>query len=174
MSLRLVQVKPIIDYKEVAKLMIKDLTLLNDICAKSFTQSDKLSLLKEMDNLTNELRHEFPFLLHAIDNLIFDNFNRTLPTEKEMQISFKERLCEFLPSAKAISKNSNSKHRPDLWLAIDGEEVPVEMKLNAFDSKALRQLQRYMNFYNCKKGIAVAKELDCKIPDNITFLEFKF
>ena len=44
------------------------------------------------------------------------------------------------------------------------------MKLNGFDGKALKQLERYMKVYKCEKGIAVGRTLNVKLPQNIEFV----
>jgi len=161
-----------VDSREVAEMVDRDLKLLNNICSRSFLESNKLALLDEVKEASGATRHAFPFLMHAVDSLIIDNFFKTLPTEMDMQASFRARINEFLPEAEIIEKKSRSKHIPDLWVMIDKEEIPVEMKLKGFNIKALEQLQRYMFFYKCKRGIAVAQTLDCEIPGNITFIKF--
>ena len=53
---------------------------------------------------------------------------------------------------------------------MNGEDVPVEIKLHAFENKALFQLQRYMDFYNASMGIAVGNFLCVDLPENIIFI----
>ena len=163
-----------VDSRDVAVMVEKNLTLLNDVCVRSLTEPNKLALLDELDLVTDALRHSYPFLMHAVRNLVVDSFFKVLPNEMDMHASFISRINEFLPTAEIIGRKDSIRHIPDLWVAIDGDEIPVEMKLNGFGPKALRQLQRYMFFYKSKQGIAVARSLNCEIPDNITFIEFSF
>ena len=55
-------------------------------------------------------------------------------------------------------------------MRINGEDVPVEMKLGTFNKKALTQLQRYISHYGSLSGIAVGESLKVVLPDNITFI----
>lgn len=84
---------------------------------------------------------------------------------------FSERVKELLGNdAKIIKRIDDVHHRPDFWVRLNGEDIPVEIKLNKFNQKALNQLLRYMNFYETSKGIAVGSELDVQLPDNIIFI----
>lgn len=79
--------------------------------------------------------------------------------------------CEIiLDGVKLIKKKSIYGHYPDAWVKIGVEEIPVEVKLNDFDKKALKQLERYINVYNKKKGIAVGRKLSVELPHNIAFV----
>lgn len=82
---------------------------------------------------------------------------------------FKRDLALILPGAKIISVKNSQKHAPDLWLSINNKNVPVEAKLHKFNEAAKKQLLRYMDFYKCDQGIAIAQTIDCDLPDNITF-----
>lgn len=73
---------------------------------------------------------------------------------------------------KIISRKNNIHHVPDAWVLKNNDYIPVEIKLEKFNNKALQQLKRYMDFYNCDKGIASARELTVKLPDNIEFIPF--
>jgi putative transposon-encoded protein len=76
----------------------------------------------------------------------------------------------FGNNAEIVKKSNNPKHQPDAWVRIENQYIPVEIKLHSFDKKALSQLQRYMNFYNCKQGIAVGNSLMVDLPENIIFI----
>jgi len=70
-------------------------------------------------------------------------------------------------------KSINSKF-PDAWLKDRNDEfIPMEMKKDKFNSKALKQLLGYMKTYNCEKGIAIGRTLDVDLPDNIEFISLK-
>lgn len=91
--------------------------------------------------------------------------------EYTIQRGFKENIDKiFNGKAKLIEKKNNNRHIPDVWIELENEEIPVEVKLDKFDNKALKQLERYMKFYNCNKGIAVAKSYTASSKDNIIFI----
>ena len=92
--------------------------------------------------------------------------------EMYYQRLFKENIKKVIPNAEIIDKQVIDKNYPDAWVSIDGEEIPVEVKRNAFNKRALLQLQRYMNVYQKKRGIAVAATLTVELPDNIRFIPF--
>ena len=68
-------------------------------------------------------------------------------------------------------------HRPDAWVRLgmfeDCDLAPVEIKLCDFNITALRQLQRYMDFYKCDYGIAVGRKLTVTLPNNVFFISIK-
>lgn len=71
-----------------------------------------------------------------------------------------------------VTPKDNPKHKPDAWIDRNGELIPVECKLHDFDTNALKQLTRYMTFYHTEHGIAVARNLTVKLPNNIEFVPF--
>ena len=101
------------------------------------------------------------------------NAFRTLTLKEKNEYSvhtlFKENYSKFYEGEIIYHKN-NPRHIPDAWVEKDGECIPVEMKRYCFDKQALEQLTRYINFYNCKHGIAVGEKLTVKLPDNIIFI----
>lgn len=85
---------------------------------------------------------------------------------------FEKHLTKVLgESSKIIKGRSDAKNKPDAWIEISGEEIPVEMKKGCFDAKALRQLQRYMTAFNSKLGIAVGMSMTVDCPSNVIFVE---
>ena len=60
-----------------------------------------------------------------------------------------------------------------MWLRNNMQEIPVEVKKFEFGRAALKQLLRYMKFYKCDKGIAVAKKLIVELPENIRFISIE-
>ena len=85
-------------------------------------------------------------------------------------------LLKFIPKLTRlgviVTHKDNPKHKPDAWIDRNGELIPVECKLHDFDTKALKQLTRYMTFYHTEHGIAVARNLTVKLPNNIEFVPF--
>lgn len=74
---------------------------------------------------------------------------------------------------KVIHKKSDGLNIPDSWVEKDNKIIPVEVKKEEFNQKALKQLLRYMKTYNCKNGIAVAKKLTINLPKEIEFISIK-
>lgn len=92
--------------------------------------------------------------------------------EFTIQNMFKENVEKILGSKYHLlkEKNNNPKHIPDAWVIYEDQEIPVEVKYNKFDKKALKQLQRYMKVYKSKTGIAIGRTLETNLPDNICFV----
>jgi len=111
----------------------------------------------------------FNELYEATIEKIARNFD--FKNEFYYQDLFKEK-AEELGYGKIASHKDNPKHKPDAWIDRNGELIPVECKLSDFDTKALKQLARYMTFYHAEHGIAVARNLTIELPDNIEFIPF--
>lgn len=92
--------------------------------------------------------------------------------EFTIQRIFKENVEKILGSEYHLlkEKKNNPKHIPDAWVTYKGQEIPVEVKYNKFDKKALKQLERYMKVYKSKMGIAIGNDLEVNIPANIRFV----
>lgn len=100
-----------------------------------------------------------------------DIVRNNLKTEASIYPRFKKSVKSlFGENAKILKKKNNPKHQPDSWIRVNNQDIPVEIKLNQFNEKALKQLQRYMRFYKCKKGIAVGSSLSVVLPENIVFI----
>jgi hypothetical protein len=94
--------------------------------------------------------------------------------EFALQDLFKSRVKELIsPEAEIVSVPRLKKHWPDSFVKLGDEVIPVEVKLDAFDNKALRQLMRYMKAYDAQRGLAVAGRLTVELPTNISFIELK-
>lgn len=127
--------------------------------------------LQLVDEAFSELN--CPWIEHCVRETIMTWFSNSRPNEQTVYKWFTKNYKEKLGKVYEIKKRkNNSKHIPDFWLSVDGEDVPVECKLGEFDDKALKQLQRYMDYYVCKRGVAVAQKLSTELPSNITFIEF--
>jgi hypothetical protein len=110
---------------------------------------------------------------HTIrESLLHNLINYCISTEKDVYVWFCKNYQQVLGSEyKIVSKKNDPHHHPDFWVEKDGNEIPVECKLDSFTAAALRQLQRYMDFYGASKGIAVGRKLVCELPENIDFIE---
>lgn len=98
-----------------------------------------------------------------------DFADRNQRKEFYYQELFKEK-SEKLGYGKIIEYRNDGFNKPDAWVEKNGEKIPVEVKLNDFDGKALNQLLRYMTVYKAKNGIAVGRNLKVGIPPNIMFV----
>jgi hypothetical protein len=90
--------------------------------------------------------------------------------EFDLHKKFKSMVSTLIPGAKIILFKNNKEHIPDFWVDVNGLRSPVEIKYGKFGFSALKQLKRYMKFYDCKSGYAVARELTCTLPNSITFI----
>lgn len=86
-------------------------------------------------------------------------------TEFDVHKEFWANLHSHLPRAKRIYRKSDGVNVPDGWVELDGMDVPVEIKRDAFGSSAVRQLRRYMTAYGATMGVAVGKFFH-GIPDS--------
>ena len=88
-----------------------------------------------------------------------------------IQVRFKEQLSTLIPGAVLCDQPKvKTQKKPDAWILLDGEVIPVEVKRGAFGNMALAQLLGYMQIFGAKKGIAVAPTLTCSLPDGIVFV----
>ena len=137
---------------------------------KAIEELRKLSVFRDPDNL--EIYSDKTFMNYR-DLLMKDLMEMKIINEFYYQDLFKKHYKSFLPLAELVKRKNNPKHIPDAWLKENGEYIPVEVKLEKFGARALKQLNRYMEFYDCKNGIAVADELTVELPDNIQFINNK-
>lgn len=132
--------------------------------------SDPIDLVNEMFDTVfgyNELEWMRHCVIQRAISVYFD------ASERDVHKWFKQEYKNILGHGyDIIKKANNAKHIPDFWLSFGGEEIPVECKLNKFDSKALSQLKRYMDFYGSNQGIAVASTLAVDLPYNIKFIKY--
>lgn len=134
-----------------------------------------LDMAEEINDKFNIIPNKnFHSISYAISISIFYTMRCQL-NEKESEIVkiIKENLNEYIPNATLIKKVSNKNNIPDIWVEINKKDIPIEVKTNDFDNKALKQLIRYMVFYNCDKGIAIASNLTCDLPDNVSFINYR-
>lgn len=134
---------------------------------------DNLRIMDEAMEIC-DVGNGFPFVINACREHIMRNFLSCTISEKDVHNWFKSNYKVLLDDKYELIKRKNSpKHIPDFWLLRELEYVPVEIKLNEFNQKALIQLKRYMDFYNCKNGIAVGKSLHCDLPKSIIYVKYE-
>lgn len=83
---------------------------------------------------------------------------------------FWKNLDSLLPGAIRIDAKSRNGHIPDGFIEFNNQSYVLEVKLEKFDAKALKQLCRYMREYSAK-GIAVARHQACELPSDIIFIQ---
>ena len=129
------------------------------------------NMLKEITPLVyqhkDENLHEY---LDVVDFYYFENKMMDRKNEFYYHNLFNNRCEKLFPEFRIIKKKNIPGHYPDAWVEREGEEIPVEVKLNDFNDKALRQLKRYIQVYEKSKGIAIGRKLTVKLPENILFI----
>lgn len=101
----------------------------------------------------------------VMENLVAESFQN----EFSIHSLFKKEYPKIC-AGEIIERKNNPKHKPDVWVKRGEDFIPVEIKLKNFDKKAMDQLLRYMQFYNCDHGIAVGEELTVSLSSNIEFI----
>lgn len=135
---------------------------------------ENLKLLESAEELLPN-KFDYPFLRNACQESIMRNFLSTRISEKDIHIWFNKNLNLLLGEGWNIVKRKNHhKHIPDFWLENNNSYIPVEIKLHTFDPRHLEQLVRYINFYGCTEGLAIGRELNCALPNNIKFLKYDY
>src|SRR5699024_9604638 len=137
-----------------------------EILYNQFCEMFKYAKDPVFDRLCNNL--EYMFSLNT-----FQRLTNMKKNEFFYQDLFKEHYKSFLPLTELVERKNDRNHIPDAWLKENDEYIPVEVKLEKYGAKALKQLNRYMEFYDCKNGVAVGNELTVELPDNIQFVNNK-
>ena len=114
--------------------------------------------------------------LHLINAAIgyVGEIMREINSEKTIQENFFNNLQKYIPEAKEEKVKMDRNNIPDGFISIDNSLMPVEIKKDSFKLKDIKQLLRYIDFYSCNKGIAVAKEFNKKLMSRfpeIIFIE---
>lgn len=131
-----------------------------------------LSFVDLAESMVNSKEKHFMF--SSLRSTVMKNFMDSQPSEFDIHKLFESNYKKVIDGElKIVKRKNNIKHIPDFWLSDGCEYIPVEIKLHDFNEFSLRQLKRYMNFYKCKKGLAVAEKLNCTLPDGIYFIDYK-
>lgn len=137
-----------------------------------FDVSQKL-LLVDLAMSIAPRNKELGFIEQAIRQLIITNYIDSKPNEFAIHELAKQKITKIIIGSKVIENKNDPKHQPDLWIEKESKKIPIEVKLKDFNSKSLKQLERYMSFYECDQGIAVAESLTTELPANIQFISIK-
>lgn len=171
--------KLVADSRDVAEMkdptISEQLKAIDRTIARSFRNPNDLEIhLRILDGLYFGLLKEYPFIRQAITQTVMSNYLTTRDTEFDKHKLFERNWRTVFDSSHELtSRKNNPAHIPDFWMRKDENFIPVEIKLNNFTTKSLKQLLRYMDFYDCERGIAVAEKLTCTLPENIKFISFK-
>jgi hypothetical protein len=92
--------------------------------------------------------------------------------EFTIQGLFKEHISEIIPGAKPVTNIKKDFHnKPDAFISFNSNKpIPVEVKLNQFNQKALNQLKRYCKAFKTRKGVAVGSECVVDLPPGFIFI----
>src|SRR5690625_4137299 len=158
------------------KTKLNHMDLIEMATKLSFTEPEKLErnlkLLDVAEIMMGDVENTFMFT--SLNMMVIKNFSDSRLTEFDIHKLFKSKYKKVLgEDYKIIKRKNNPKHIPDFWLMSNKEYITVEIKLHEFNANHLKQLQRYINFYECSKGLAVAKELKCPLPSNIKFVNYE-
>lgn len=170
--------EPVVSSRKVAEIFGKEhKNVLRDI--EDYISSVYENILDLDGNLKklDEIREKYSIGKLMYFDLMLTEYTMFLykqacPREKDVHTWFKREGWKKLDGYKPVRKKSDSGNIPDAWLEHNGDFVPVEMKLNSFDNSALSQLNRYVDFYGASEGVAVADNLTCELPNNITFVKY--
>lgn len=174
------------EIKEFEKIVVKFSSVLRDAYMEIEDLKYKLEIISDLIEIDTEkdlqcyvetVGQEEVYsdpLLYKVRSIVLQNIIAWDRSRYELyyQGLFKKNVDKCISNARIITKKVIDKNYPDAWVAIGEEELPVEMKRDKFNEKALRQLQRYMKVYQTNRGIAVAPKLSVSLPDNIIFVPF--
>lgn len=107
----------------------------------------------------------------AIRHYRAGNAKKSEFTEFDVHRHFWANLNQYLPGAVRIKRESKPKHIPDGWVELDGVAMPIEIKRDAFNASAARQLSRYMTEYGATRGVAVARKIRCPRDPRVIYIE---
>ena len=174
---------------ETIRIEVKVIEVIGDtkyllINGEKINKFELLALASKISNKDKKTAWEVlklaSMLYHPEDDFAFNELygavamditRKSIERECDIYSRFDKNIKKLFGSnARVIKKENSPRHIPDRWVSIEGNIMPVEIKLHKFDRRALSQLKRYMDFYNCTHGIAVAKTLDVNLPENITFI----
>lgn len=136
--------------------------------------TDNTEYAEDILEVTDRLfgRYTDDFNYDILREVVYENIILKEMRKDELyyQEIFKSNVKEILgDSYHLIDIKSDSRNFPDAWITDGFRNIPIEMKVGTFNKKALIQLQRYLEKYNCDKGIAIGKELSVELPSATVF-----
>lgn len=154
---------------------------------QSFTIDSDMLICRAIDlardDLPNSLKlineaflgSELYWAEYCTQELAVRNYLLSRHSERDVYDWFRSNFKNYVDDSwNIVKRKSNPKHIPDFWLSNGIDFIPVECKLHEFDIHALHQLERYMQYYHCEGGLAVASSLKVELPGAIKFIKFDF
>lgn len=139
------------------------------------TMAHSTQYTKEILEVTDRLfgRYTDDINYNVLRQTVYENimYKEIFKDELYYQSVFKSHVKQILGEEYSIVDiKSDGENIPDAWVTDGSKTIPVEMKVGAFNKKALLQIQRYLEKYNCNQGIAIGNELSVVLPNNIQFI----
>lgn len=134
---------------------------------KNYDLAERLLNLAE-SNAGRMKCDKFFFLVGAVRIDISWRRNLEL-SEFFFQEMFKKNVSRLIAGTTIVSGKIDKHNKPDAWVDLNGELIPVEVKNEAFDKNAMKQINRYISFFGCKRGIAIGTKLSVELPHNVLF-----
>jgi hypothetical protein len=113
----------------------------------------------------------FRALCRASDYHALQIWEMRQPCEFDLHNLFKSTVAALLPGAEIVPRAKGKNGLCDFLVRIDGQDRPVEIKIKVIDQSAVRQLRRYMEFYQADVGYAAAPALRGTLPDDMRFIQ---
>lgn len=113
----------------------------------------------------------FNELYHSVSSSVAEkSFFRS--SEFWLHHYFKENIKTIMGNDyETTEMKQSNKHRPDAWVRLGEQVLPVEIKKGKFGKRAMDQLVRYMTYYKTVGGVAVGTELTTKLPTGVVFYD---
>lgn len=138
--------------------------------ARGQLTTDQALRLQQRLNQHPLLLAELPHIASAVDfELRWNGRPDRGAKEKAVREQFFACLSRYLPGAEAANAPHHAEGIPDGFVRYRGCLMPVEVKPEIFNGRALSQLMGYMRIYGAKGGIAVAPRLSAELPPEVFF-----
>ncbi|CAK0765654.1 hypothetical protein CCP4SC76_4400003 [Gammaproteobacteria bacterium] len=137
--------------------------------------NDGRKALKYLNKI--EICDELFYLKEAVRTHVLQIIYSSRYKEKNVVDIFFNNLDTYLPGANRLMLKNSMHHIPDGWIELNGNIMPVEVKLGTFTTAGYRQLNRYIDYfkdiYKTKIGVAVANNFSYCGFKNIICVEIK-
>lgn len=100
-------------------------------------------------------------------------FNNKRYSEYNMYNNILPLIQKMFPKAVSQKVKVDPKHRPDAFVEINGERIPVEVKKGEFGEKAKGQLRRYMRRYGASWGIGIGRRIPAVSEPDMVFIKYE-
>ena len=144
-----------------------------DICnyCKDLIESYNKNFLYENNDTDRIFRALIELYKQTQTKLLNAIYEKRNLYEKDLYKIFDKNINQLLGfNAKVVKKKNNNKHIPDRWIEVNNKIIPIEFKRYGFTSENKKQLRRYMEFYDCRFGIAIGECLKTKLDNDMMFI----